>query len=73
MFSSKRLKIKILQLMNKQTFLTRKSKCGSQWLNVVPRKNLDLIFDDQLLRITIGCKPVLRIRATAVQVLNWMG
>ena len=45
-------------------------KLGSQWLNVVPCKNLGLKLDDQHLRISIGLrigtKFVLRIRATVV-------
>ena len=45
---------------------------GSQWLNVVPCKNLGLKLDDQQLRISIVCvsvpTPALRIRATGKRV-----
>ena len=37
-------------------FNAHQGKFGSQWLNVVPCKNLGLKFDDQQLRISIGLR-----------------
>ena len=39
-----------------KVFKTNQGKCGSQWLNVVPCKNLGLKFDDQQLQIPIGLR-----------------
>ena len=57
-----------------KVFNAHQGKFGSQWLNVVPCKNLGLKLDDQQLRISIGLRlgatTVLRIRATVVKELN---
>ena len=39
-----------------KVFNARQGKLGSQWLNVVPCKNLGLKLDDQQLRISIGLR-----------------
>ena len=39
-----------------KVFNAHKSKLGSQWLNVVPCKNLGLKHDDQHFRISIGLR-----------------
>ena len=39
-----------------KVFNARQGKFGSQWLNVVLHKNLDLKHDDQQLRISIGLR-----------------
>ena len=57
-----------------KVFNAHQGKFGSQWLNVVPCKNLGLKLDDLQLRIPIGSVSVptsaLRIRATVVKELN---
>ena len=59
-----------------KVFNAHQGKFGSQWLNVVPCKNLGLKLDDQQLRIQLVCVSVptfvLRIRATVVKELNGM-
>ena len=49
-------------------FNAHQGKFGSQWLNVVPCKNLGPKHADQLLRISFGFTTVLRIRATVLKV-----
>ena len=39
-----------------KVFKAHQGKFGSQWLNVVPGKNLGLKLDDQQLRISIGLR-----------------
>ena len=39
-----------------KVFNAHEGKFGSEWLNVVPCKNLDLKLDDQQLRISIGLR-----------------
>ena len=39
-----------------KVFTAHQGKCGSQWLNVVPCKNIGLKLDDQQLRISIGLR-----------------
>ena len=56
-------------MANVRKFYAHQAEFGSQWLNVVPFKNLGLKLDDQQLRISIGfVEPIclLRIRATVV-------
>ena len=57
-----------------KVFDAHQGKFGSQWLNVVPCKNLGLKLDDQQLRISLVyvSEPTfaLRIRATVVKELN---
>ena len=47
-----------------KVFNVHQGKFGSQWLNVVPCKNLGLKLDDQLLRISIGLRLGANIRVT---------
>ena len=39
-----------------KVFNAHQGEFGSQWLNVIPCKNLGLMFDDQQLRISIGLR-----------------
>ena len=57
-----------------KVFNAHQGKFGSQWLNVVPCKNLGLKFDDQQLQFQLVyvSEPTLalRIRATVVKEVN---
>ena len=44
-------------------FNAHQGKFGSQWLNIVPCKNLGLKRDDQQLRISIGLRRVAVIKS----------
>ena len=61
----------LISRMDDKRSNARQGKFGSQWLNVVPCKNLGLKLDDQQLRIPIGLRlvpsSVMRIRDTVVK------
>ena len=54
-----------------KVFNAHQGKFGSQWLNVVPCKNLGLKLDDQQLRISIGVRLGAKIPPQIVRVLIW--